>query len=69
MKLGTKIRTKVRDEDTGPRGGRRIIKIGTEGVISGFDGELHDIVWSNGAWTRWTAEELARGADIVEEAQ
>ena len=66
MKIGTRIRTKIADEDTDAAGRRRVIPAGSLGTVGPCDDSgLYDITWDSGAWTRWTAEELARDAEQV----
>lgn len=63
---GSRLRSKIDDEDTDERGRRRLIPIGSEGTVQPHDGgELYDIAWDNGGWTRWTLDELARDAEVL----
>lgn len=64
--LGSRIRTKVPDCDTDEHGDERTIPAGTVGEVVGFDGELHDISWEGGGWTRWTEAEIAQDAERLE---
>jgi hypothetical protein len=61
---GSWITTRVEDCDTDHHGVERTIPRGTRGTIISYDftAQLYDILWSNGAWTRWTADEIADDA-------
>lgn len=67
---GMRVRTLVTDIDLDEVNRERLIPIGTLGTITtverdGDDGDMmHDIAWDNGAWTRWTASELAKDAEV-----
>lgn len=65
-RVGDRIRTRIGDADTDELGNLRLIPSGSEGKVVGFDGELYDIAWDNGGWTRWTAEELAEDGERTE---
>lgn len=65
---GTRIRTRIDDEDTDSRGERRAIPAGTCGTIIHVAegvGEVYDIVWDNGGWTSWDLQELRDDAEIL----
>lgn len=61
-----RIRTRIVDGDTDEHGEYREIPIGTIGRVADFDGEFYNIAWENGAWTRWTPDEVLADADILE---
>lgn len=65
MTIGTRIRTLVEDEDLDHHDNPRRIPIGTEGRVVAYDGDLYDIAWDNGGWTRWTHIELLSDSEIV----
>lgn len=60
-----RIRTRVEDCDTDEHGELRLIPPGTIGTVVGWNGELYDISWENGAWTCWTPDEILADADIL----
>ena len=68
--VGKRVRTKIEDCDTDENSNERKIPIGTEGLVNDLnhvdiDGvPSFDIFWDNGGWTIWTADELARDAEI-----
>lgn len=65
-----RIRTKIEDYDDDD-GRERKIPIGMIGIVQASadnvtkadNDTLFDILWENGGWTRWTANELRRDAD------
>ncbi len=63
--INVKIRTKIEDCDSDENGDYRAIPIGTLGVAVSFDGQCYDIEWENGAWTRWTPDEILADAEII----
>ena len=65
--MPARIRTRIVDGDTDEHGEYREIPIGTIGTVADFDGEFYDITWENGAWTRWTPDEVLADADILED--
>jgi len=65
--LGQRLRTLVDDCDTTPNGRTRYVRRGTIGTVvnvADSDG-LVDIVWRNGAWTRWTFAEVFAESEAV----
>jgi hypothetical protein len=66
MAINTKIRTRIEDCDEDENGELRIIPVGTVGKAVAWDGEYYDIEWENGAWTRWSPDEVLADADILE---